>query len=667
MVSSNNKTSLIFGLDSYLPLLSPKKEINNQVINHHLNSLNQMIETLSNLNSVKATIHFTSSIISYLDKKYPNFSSQVINLLNNNQLELLSGGMYEPIFPLIPQEDRQNQFSLMNRLLHHIYGYTPSGAWITELAWEPSIAFDLAKSRINYTCLSKKLFMEAGLNEKDIDGYYITEEEGRKIGVFPITYELNTFVQTTTPQETIQKLIQDIDNKEKSLVVIFYRGLFTNESQFQWIKAFIEGLEKTQANFETTLLSHYFSSNKPRGRIYLPENNNTHNGDKAQKNWRNYLLKYHEANLLHKKMLRVSKKINAAKEGKFRFKVIKEMISQAQDLLLQGQCHNAYWDNTTCGIYLPIERHITYQKLIKAENLIDASSRKNSKWVQISEIDYDCDGNDELIIESDTQNIYISPALGGSIIEHDFRPKNINLINTIARRFEPYHLENNLIYDSYPKFSLIDHFLKSDLNLEKFIENKLEHLTEKIIYPYNVEKIKAKEDNCKISLSHSAELKKLEGDPQIELTKSINTRSGDNALNITYRLTNKSLNTVNFTFAVEFNLNPSGTTDENAYFESNDSSDTPKTSSAIYAFEELKEIKHILLNNKTQNITIDISWNHKATIYRYPIETYSYHYKSLKKIIQGITIISCFNLTLDPGMSWELQISQNIKSSTEDY
>ena len=127
--------------------------------------------------------------------------------------------------------------------------------------------------------------------------------------------------------------------------------------------------------------------------------------------WKHFLLKYPEANLLHKKMLRVSKKVNLAKEGKSRFKVIKEMISQAQNYLLKGQCNDAYWNNMLSGLYLPQERYNTYANLIKAENLIDSASRQGSKWLQVTEIDYDCDGHDEIIVETETQKyLYFSCA-----------------------------------------------------------------------------------------------------------------------------------------------------------------------------------------------------------------------------------------------------------------
>ena len=179
-VIDKEKQVFLLGFHNHLPFGIQKDKYADSLIKDHISSIIDLIDFLNNSNQIKIALHLSGNLISYLDKRYPDFSSKVRALLDRNQLELLSSGIYEPIVPFTPKEDRQMQLQLMNRLLSHIYGYTPNGAWITEYSWEPSFTLDLAKSRIQYTCLPKEYFTYAGLQEDEISGYYLTEEEGSK-------------------------------------------------------------------------------------------------------------------------------------------------------------------------------------------------------------------------------------------------------------------------------------------------------------------------------------------------------------------------------------------------------------------------------------------------------------------------------------------------------
>ena len=94
----------------------------------------------------------------------------------------------------------------------------------------------------------------------------------------------------------------------------------------------------------------------------------------------------------------------------------------------------------------------------------------------------------------------------------------------------------------------------------------LKNLTEKILNPYSIEKIKAKEETGKIALELKTNLTKLNNSPEIELKKQINTQSGDSLLTIDYTLTNKSTDNISFIFAVEFNFNITQGYDEKSCF-----------------------------------------------------------------------------------------------------
>lgn len=661
MLKTREKLSLILGFHCHLPSDIQKALNENDLIKEKCNFVIELAELLNTFQNIKLSLHLSGNLILYLDKKHSDFSGKIRELLDRNQLELLSGGIYEPMLPFIPKEDRQTQISLMNRLINHTYGYIPYGAWITEYSWESSIAFDLAKSRIQYTCLPKEYFKSAGFEEKELSGYFITEDEGCKIAVFPILQNLDTFMEQYSPEEAVNHLYESSSSNE-SVVVLICEIQKPDHSRIIWLKNFFEILNSKPDFIETKLFNNYYQNNRPKGRIYLPSKQKI----QPQAKWSHCLLKYDEANLLHKKMLRISKKINSAKEGKSRFKVIKDMINQAYDLLLMGQCNDTYWDTMTGGIYSPVKRHNAYSNLIKAENLIDSASRQHSKWIQVFEIDYDCDGSDEIIIETETQNVYISPLLGGTILEHDYRPKNINVTNTISRKEEEYHQNGKLIYDQYTKLNAIDRFLETNLDLDKCISNQINQLTKKTLNPYNIEKIKAKEETCKIALELKANLTGLINTPEVELKKQISTRSGDSSLVIDYILINKSPESIDFLFAVEFNLNLVQGYDEKSYFYLNNDQKNKAPNPDLNSSEYLKEINQISVHSSIYKLNLTLLWNKPCNLFRYPIETLSYNYGKLEKIYQGSTILPTWHLILEPNVPWELSIKQEIHDETEE-
>ncbi len=668
-----SKLKLALGFHCHAPVEVWKNNGEINSINNHL----KLIDLLENFQNLKSTIHLSGNLITYLDKNFSTFSSKLRNLLDKNQLELLGGGIYEPIFSCIPKEDRHTQLTLMSRLLNHIYGYTPHGAWIPDFSWEPSVALELAKSRIYYTCLSEDYFIYSGLDKNEINGYYVTEEEGRKVAIFPIAYDVNDLINKHSPEDCISLLLDSnktVSQAEEPLVVAFYDGLIDDKDKLLWFENLFKKLTSGTSGIDTVLFNDYFMSNKPKGRIYLPVAQDLKSQAKYS-GWKNFLIKYPEANLLHKKMLRVSKKINSAKEGKSRFKVIKEMISQAQDLLLKGQCNNFYWDNVWGGIYLPEGRHSTYSNLIKAEKLIDQASRQGSKFIQASEIDYDCDGNDEIIIETETQNIYISPALGATILEYDYKPKNLNLTNVVSRRYEPYHNSNNsqkvhengnLIYDKYPKLNLLDHFLDSSLTLENCKSSNLPHLTNEVILPYHMEKIKAKEETCKITFNFNAMLSRLERKPEIELKKQINTKAGDSSIIVDYTFTNKTNEKCNFIFGTEFNLSPSKGYDTNCYFYLDGDPKNKTSNPDLRLSEMLTKLNQVSIRNKSQGIDLSLWWSIAGDVFRFPVETLSYYLHKLETVYQGVTVLPIWSITLEPSIPLELILKLEIRPISEE-
>ncbi len=70
---------------------------------------------LKNFPAVKLNIHFTGYLFEWLKKHKPDYITLLKELHNRGQLEIVSGGMYEPILALIPEDDAEAQIGLPPR------------------------------------------------------------------------------------------------------------------------------------------------------------------------------------------------------------------------------------------------------------------------------------------------------------------------------------------------------------------------------------------------------------------------------------------------------------------------------------------------------------------------------------------------------------------------
>ncbi len=91
--------------------------------------------------------------------------------------------------------------------------------------------------------------------------------------------------------------------------------------------------------------------------------------------WRNFKVKYPEANEMYARMMTVSRA--ACMQAEQRGAQTAMLLEQARQELYRGQCNCSYWHGAFGGIYLPHLRNAVYQHLIAADNLLDEAFRQN--------------------------------------------------------------------------------------------------------------------------------------------------------------------------------------------------------------------------------------------------------------------------------------------------
>ncbi len=419
----------------------------------------------------RINVHYTGILLDWIRKHYPEHIRQLKRMVEAGQVEMMSGGFYEPILSVIPPEDGIGQIRKLNKWIDAALNYRARGMWLAERVWEPGLPSVMHEAGMEYTVIDDAHFKYSGLQDEELLGYYITEDNGHPVKIFPISMKLRYTIPFQKAETTLEYL-REIAGEDDDRLVVFADdgekfGVWPNTHERVytqgWLEQFIQLILENSDWINLVHFSEAADKIKPLDRIYLPtasyaemmhwalparafrEYEDFEFYLKEQKFydkvsvfvrggfWRNFMAKYPESNQMHKKMLYLSQKSRELFAG-----TNGPLSEQALDHLWAGQCNCAYWHGVFGGLYLGHLRHANYENFIKAEKILrELSGRKNE--AEVIETDYNMDGFSELLVETPSLNIYLEPEKGGRIAELDYLPGNFNLLNTLTRREEGYH------------------------------------------------------------------------------------------------------------------------------------------------------------------------------------------------------------------------------------
>lgn len=662
--------------------------------------------------SIKVCFHYSGILWEWIRSRAPQMLDLFKELLSRGQIELLSGGFYEPILSIIPDEDKIGQMKMMGAFINKEFGMNPKGIWLTERVWEPSIPKFINDAGYEYVILDDLHFLASGLEEKDLHGFYFTEDQGKMVKVFPGSKKLRYLIPFRSPEETLEYLCRiGKDSDAGNLAIMaddgekfgIWPGTYKWVYEQGWLHKFFTLLEKNRDWLHMCTFTEYISEHNSLGQVYLPtasysemeewalpyktqtifhsllERINKDGFSAGCINfvrgglWRNFLCKYKEGNIIYNRMLQISYRIDNLKKDLFKpeeKKLLPDWLLEAQKALWKGQCNDAYWHGLFGGLYLPHLRAALYQNLIHADNLIESNQHPLDEWNDWEKRDMDQDGIDEIKINTDKYCLFIDVDSGGSIYEWDFRPKCINVINTLMRRPEGYHqkilnlsekeivadqkvvksihdiqnlrqegLEKLLIYDKYSRNCLLDHFFHPSMTLEDFTSSQYVELGNFINKPYQANIAK---DNKSLNIALSRE-GRINSFGEIAVSKTLKLFSGETVIKITYDIINKTKTLLDTICAIEWNFNLlSGYSDDRYFLIDDEKPSIPYLASKA----EEKDIQKVCLIDNAIGIEIGIKTSKKFDLWRFPIETASNSENGFEKVYQSSTILLRFPLVL---------------------
>ncbi len=641
--------------------------------------------TLKEYPDIKMTFHFTGCLLEWVERKRPELIAAIRSMAGSGQVEIMSGGFYEPILPSIPPEDRISQISMLTRYVKENFGYGPKGAWIAERVWEPQLPSVLHDAGIKYIILDDTHFLCSGITKDATYGYYITEDNAKPIAVFPSDKVLRYYIPFKMPAESMDYMRRTFHEKGGATFIYgddgekFGEWPGTHKWVFQekWLEKFFDEIMANRGWLSTLTLSECLEENDPLGRVYLPTTSYEEMLEWSGGFWRNFFARYPESNHMNKKMIHVSRKMEALRKKKKKG----PRLAEAEKDLFRGQCNCAYWHGIFGGLYLFHLRRAIYRHLIKSEAAMDGLLYGGRRFCRTTVLDLDADGHDEVIMENRELALYLAPAEGGALKELDSKKACHNFINTLARREEPYHkkilgkagqvegsaggvrtihddiqvfdetLKENLVYDRYGRYGLIDHFLDAGATIETFSRCDHNEAGDFVRGNYAFEVKKSRKGKI-LTLNREG----LVGPYPVELVKEVTLPVAGSSFLVKYVIFNKSEKELDLVFGPEFNITMPDSDSERYTL----CVDDREEGSRLTARVAYNDVGKVVIRDAQGELSFELKPSRRCRLWHFPVRTVSQSEKAYELNYQGSSIFPHLGIRLGPGARDGFDLGVNI-------
>lgn len=656
---------------------------------------------------LRISLHTSGPLIQWLDSHHSDYVDRVAALVAQQRIEIVGGPYYEPILTMLPSRDRVGQIRRYAEWLQSRLGAEVRGIWVPERVWEQSLTADLVDAGVEYTILDDFHFRNAGLGDEQLNGYYVTEDQGRLLRVFPGSERLRYTIPFAEPHETID-FLRGIAERQPGAVVVFgddgekfgtWPGTKEHVYGHGWLRRFFDSMVENRDWITMTTLADSVDELPPCGKVYLPDASyremtewalpverqleyESLRGEFADDDrwkrvqqfvrggfWRNFRVKYPEANDMYSRMMAVSRRCEQVnRDG-----VAGREFDAAVDELYRGQCNCSYWHGAFGGIYLPHLRNAVFNHLIAADKLLDQAIGKQGPWVEATVDDYNFDTQQEVRLASDRLTAFVAPTAGGQLYELDVRPICLNLLATLTRREEAYHhrvlnggdstghevasihdqlvmkqegLDQHIHYDQHLRRSLVDHFYDEHVDPEALRRSEVEERGDFVSGAFET-KLRRSPDRIQVLMTREG----FAGpDTPIRMTKGVTLEAGGSTLEVAYLLENLPTDR-SVHFAVELNLAglPSGADDRFFYGTGRENRlghlGTPLN---------LENVMQLGLIDEWQGI--DVCWraDQPSSLWTFPIETVSQSESGIELVHQSVVVQPHWQVRGDANGRWSV-------------
>ncbi len=685
-------------------------------------SYEPFLNILGDYPEIPIALHTSGSLMEWLVDAHPEYIDRVRAMVERGQIEIIGGPFFEPILACIPGRDRIGQIREYSRYLRKLFGTDIRGMWVPERVWEQSFTSDIVQGGIEYTVLDDFHFRSAGYRDDQLNGYYLTEDEGRLLKIFPGSEPLRYTIPFADPQETINYL-RGIYEANPNAVITFgddgekfgtWPGTKDHVYRDGWLRMFLDSLMANREWLKVTTPGEAVDHTSPKDKCYIADSSyremtewalptdrqrELHNLTETHKHdadwhvlksyikggfWRNFRVKYEESNDMYCRMLEVSDRLEALSQETDASEH-RDILAAAKTELYRAQCNCSYWHGAFGGLYLPHLRNAVYKSLIAADNLLEKCARRESGWVAIDVADYNRDARQEIRLSNGRLVAYTSPSRGGHLYELDIRDTQHNLLATLNRRPEPYHEtirnaadKQHDHHDSDSTVSIHDmvRFKQPDLDRKIVYDNWMrKSLVDHFLRPrLTVEEFKRGEGELsdfvngvyEPAIRRAADFVELQlkrngqlGPYDISVQKRIHLAAEQGSnLEITYELDNLPAK-IPVHFGIEFNFAGMAAGQSDRYYYNGNGEQIGQ----LETVQELSETSRIGLVDEWLGLDVSLEISQPADIWTLPIETISQSEGGFELVHQSCAVVPHWHITLPEGGRWSVTIRMGIDTS----
>ena len=456
--------SLLFGVHAHQPVGNFPAVIDDA----HVRSYGMFLRVMERYPEFRFSVHFSGWLLDVLFERFPEDMARLAAMTRRGQVEWFGSGDCEPVLAAIPHRDRVTQIATLSDKIEHRFGMRPSGAWLTERVWESSVVTSLVATGIRYVAVDDYHILCAGESQDRLDSFFSTDEDGRRLDLFPIS-EAARYRLPFSPAGEAVAWLEDLARQGRRAAIYFDDiekfGIWpeTYEWVFEkgWLTQFVEGVLSSPL-IRTETYAEYHVRERTRGIVYLPttsyiemnewtlpapraatyhallEQEKAAGRFEAHKPflrggiWRNFMSRYPEANWMHKRMLGASRRLAALPP--------EQRSAELQEYLHRAQANDAYWHGLFGGLYLPHLRRAIWNNLLKLE----AALERLAPWPRQQQGDLDHDGHVETALRNPFIHAYVRDDGHASLVEFSSLAVAHNFGDTLRAYEEAYHAKIHL-------------------------------------------------------------------------------------------------------------------------------------------------------------------------------------------------------------------------------
>ncbi|EPF48115.1 hypothetical protein HMPREF1222_00379 [Treponema vincentii F0403] len=361
------------------------------------------------------TIFAAGSFLEWQKGKRQAYSILLNNMLSRKQIELLSGGYYQPYLSLLPASDVIGQIEMMTSAIRTHFGKRPRGLFLTASAWTPSLITPFIRCGMEYCLLDYRLFPTDMSEQHGLHTGFspaVVEDKGKTITVFPYIPDDPDFI-TRTPQEFYEKLAATAPSTGEIMYLLFLpvktyiKCLEKNKDGTNWFSSFIDICSQPDSVIRLTHTAELMKHRQPHPPMYIAPNTILCDAPTGHATKRAVTMQ-RVAFKIYSKMMYVNMLANGVKGDKARKKYALQELWKAQnaELFALEPCIPEYHNEL---------RRIAYKNLLVAEK----QTRLPGIFTEgLTRYDIDMDGLKEVLSQRSSLNMYVHHH-GGKIFECD--------------------------------------------------------------------------------------------------------------------------------------------------------------------------------------------------------------------------------------------------------